>query len=247
MKIANIPNTIPSAILNPSDSFFDETAKLALDKILSAQIIRRFSYLSPTQLRPFCMGFHAFIDYFPKYLGSLISCAPNDTLRLLLIDNLVDESGGINRVEQLDSSGIHAQLFRNFCYQFGITDSELLDHNQQDNVTISLINQLTKLSQHESFYTALGGVSPGLENVFPHWIKLILEGLKQNTYIDPNSLLYFELHTTIDLEHGQKFKDCLINAIKREKDWKSLRKGAWIMTDLLYDFLNKLNELVLNS
>lgn len=224
-----------------ADIFFDQLTQESAHLIMSVPILHQFDRLNLTQLKLFAKEYHVFIDYFPQYLGALIHKSPNETIRLAILDNLVEESGGMEQVEHLDGSKTHPEIYRRFAYKLGVTKQELFSGNQRP-YSNKMLNDLKELSTHADFFTALGGITPGIENVFHQWIGLVYQGLRKHDFLNEEDLYFFSSHAIMDIEHGEKFKQCLLPFLDVPKRREQLSIGATRMEEILKDFFTGLAD-----
>jgi len=222
--------------------FYEKVAKEILDIILSVKLIHQFQELNLNQLKLFAKEFHAFVDYFPKYLGALIWQSPYESIRLVIIDNLIDESGGLKKIENLDTSATHPMDFRRFAYKLGLDDQVLFDLKSARPYTIKMLEDLNDLSIKSEFFVSLGGIAPGVENVFHAWIKIICDGLKQHDIFDSRDLYYFSSHAILDIEHGEQFKNAILPILADKEKQDAIQQGAHRMTQIICNFFYGLSE-----
>lgn len=208
--------------------FFDSVTEEILQIILETPLIRNISQLNRAELQQFFVQFHYFVDAFPRYLGALVWQSPDDKIRLVLLDNLIDESGGFERIQSLNSADTHPALFRRVLHRLNISDQQLATFPPED-YTRQMLSELEKLFIHSPFLEAFGGIAPGVESIFYTWIEVVQKGLEAYSYFTQDDLLYFSLHAVVDHEHSNALKNAIMPYLNTEYNRKLLRRGALTM------------------
>ena len=98
-------------------------------------------------------------------------------------------------------------------------------------VEIKNEQELKKLFIFSPFIQAFGGMAPGIESISSTWIDVIQNGLKKKNILTRDDLLYFELHTVVDMKHSGLFRNAIIPYLNTETSRKLLRDGALIMVN----------------
>ncbi len=223
-----------------SEDFFDELAQESLDTVLAIPVLHQFKHFNDSQLRLFSKVYYKLVAYFPNYLAALIWASPEDKIRLVILDNLVDECGGIEKIRAADLTEIHPNIFKRFAKSLGLSAETLDDHTDIRTYSKKMLSDITNLSTKSPFLVALGGVSPTLENTAQVWLDIIYKDLKTQKRFRDEDLFYFSMHAEVDIEHGRKFKDAILPLLKTEEDRKQLRQGAMRMVAILDNLFNSL-------
>lgn len=217
---------------------FDQTQQEALSIVMKAPILNEFEYLNKRQLQEFALGFFHFVKLSPKYFTSLLARSPNDMMRLTLIDNIIDEMGGVNNIQESDSSDTHPNLYRRFAYELGLSDRQLDYINEAKPYAKSMHDNFCHVAFDSPFWRSLGGLSPGIENVFDQWVGKIYKGLLARKEFSPGALIYFDIHAALDHIHGEKFRECILKSLVNEEDFAQLRDGALTVARVHRKFLD---------
>jgi pyrroloquinoline quinone (PQQ) biosynthesis protein C len=223
---------------------FDQTQQEALSIVMKAPILNEFEHLNKRQLQEFALGFFHFVKLSPKYFTSLLARSPNDIMRLTLIDNIIDEMGGVNNIQESDSSDTHPNLYRRFAYELGLSDRELGHIDGVKPYAKRMYGNFCRVAFDSPFWRSLGGLSPGIENVFDQWIGKIYKGLLARKKFSPGALVYFDIHAALDHIHGEKFRECILKTLTTEEDFAQLRDGALTVARIHRKFLDDFAQSV---
>ncbi|HLB42974.1 MAG TPA: iron-containing redox enzyme family protein [Gammaproteobacteria bacterium] len=213
-----------------AEKFYDDVTQEILNIILDIPLLHEFDKLNINQLQLFFIQFYHLVRTFPQYLGALIWQSPDEAIRLAIVDNLVDECGGIMRIEQGEISDAHPIIYRRVTRALGINDQELASVPPR-HYTQRMLDELKKLFIFSPFIQAFGGMAPGIESISSTWIDVIQNGLKKKNILTRDDLLYFELHTVVDMKHSGLFRNAIIPYLNTETSRKLLRDGALIMVN----------------
>lgn len=212
--------------MNKFEKEFDRITDQSLSIVTSSSLLTSFDNIDDHQLLAFAKGFYHFVKYSPEYFSTLICKSPHNEIRLVLVDNLIDEFGGIENIHSLNTSGFHPELYRRFTRSLGISDQELNNLNLAKPYVKQMHDDFVKLALNSTFWLSLGALSPGIENIFFRWINIIYKGLKKRNCFSEDDLIYFKLHSIIDQIHGNKLKGCILKYIENESNLKLLETGA---------------------
>jgi len=228
--------------MNKFEKQFDRITEQSLLIVTSSTLLTHFDEISEQQLFDFAKGFYHFVKYSPEYFSTLICKSPHNEIRLVLVDNLIDEFGGIEKIHTLNTSGFHPELYRRFTRSLGISDQELNDLNSAKPYVKKMHDDFVKLALNSTFWLSLGALSPGIENIFYHWINIIYNGLKKRNCFTEEDLIYFKLHSIIDQIHGNKLKCCILKHIENENNLRLLEAGAIQISHIHQNFFEALNS-----
>lgn len=217
---------------------FDQTQQEALAIVMKAPILAEFERLNKRQLQEFAVGFFHFVKLSPKYFTSLLARSPNDIMRLTLIDNIIDEMGGVNNIQESNSSDTHPNLYRRFAYELGLSDKDLDNINSAKPYAKRMHDNFCRVALESPFWRSLGGLSPGIENVFDQWVGEIYKGLLARKSFSPGALIYFDIHAALDHVHGEKFRECILKSLISDEDFIQLRDGALTVARIHRKFLD---------
>jgi pyrroloquinoline-quinone synthase len=193
-----------------SDAIDTEVAKRAM---LSHPFYQAWTEgrLSLDTLRSYARQYFHHVEAFPRAVSAVHSACPDRDGRRMLAENLAEEEG----VEAGKQD--HASLWLMFAC--GLGESEEGVRSQQLNAeTQALIETFRRLSR-QSYAAGLGALY-AYESQFPGVATAKIEGLVDRYGIaDEETLRFFEVHATADVEHSsvcRKLLDRLPQADKAE-------------------------------
>lgn len=192
-------------------------------RLLSAPLLNRIKDMSGEQLHYFFSQIYYFVDLFPGFLGSLLQKTNNKQLQFAIVDNLVDECGGIEKLKRNDFSGAHSCLLKKFLHLFDYPLATKSIH------TTILIDSFNKLFVNSTLIETLAAIA-SMECTSTKWFNLILEQLHQRSEYTKDQLHFFELHTVVDEVHGDVLRDVLLPMIRDKKSSILFKHG--VMTSL---------------
>lgn len=181
--------------------------------------------LSVEQTKIFAGQFYLYVRMFPRLMGAIVYNVADEKARLPLILNLINECGGLERMENLDNSQTHPALFRVFTNALGIKDTDL-ESTKPLPSTDQFIDTYTKLYLESQPMKAMGAVGPGTECAVPRMYIPILDGLRAQNRFDEKQLHFFALHLPIDQEHCDMICDALAPHMDDTINQDMVREGA---------------------
>ena len=93
-----------------------------------------------------------------------------------------------------------------------------------------------------SWLEALGAVGPGHEWAIPLMFPHLVAGIEQSLLLDPAALEYFQLHITLDVEHGKALEESLLRWATTDQHQEEIRRGAERSLDARAAFWSTLSE-----
>ena len=157
--------------------------------------------LSLDTLRGYARQYFHHVEAFPRAVSAVHSACPDRDGRRMLAENLAEEEG----VEAGKQD--HAQLWMMFAC--GLGESEAAVRGQSLNPeTQGLIDTFRRLSR-QSYAAGLGALY-AYESQFPGVASAKIEGLVDRYAIDDEETLrFFRVHESADVEHGAVCRDLL--------------------------------------
>lgn len=207
------------------EKFYDKVTDEVLNIVLEIPLLHSFSDLDITQIKLFTTQFYYLVKAFPRYLGALIWKAYDENIRLALVDNLVDECGGIEHIKSRELIGTHPAIYRRITRALDISDHEL-EGTQPRPYTKRMLDELEALFINAPFIESFGGMAPGIESISYIWIDVIHKGLARQKFFVEEDLYYFSLHTVVDKDHSSVFKNAIIPYLNDNAARDQLRDGA---------------------
>jgi pyrroloquinoline-quinone synthase len=165
--------------------------------------------LSLDTLRAYARQYFHHVEAFPRSLSAVHSACPDRDGRRMLAENLAEEEG----VETGKQD--HASLWLMFACGLGESEEEV--RSQQLNTeTRALIDTFRRLSR-QSYAAGLGALY-AYESQFPGVATAKIEGLVDRYGItDEETLRFFRVHATADVEHSSVCRELLDRLPQAEK------------------------------
>ena len=207
-------------------SFLHELNKeLGSHRAVNHPFLHKIKDLNTEQLRIFASQFYLYVRMFPRLMGAVVYTVPDETARLPLILNLINECGGLKYLERMDNSHTHPALFRVFTRALGIKDADL-EKTAPLPSTKKFIEKYEQLYLHSPFLKAMGAVGPGTECIVSKMYVPILDGLRAQKKFSKEDLYFFELHLPIDKEHCDMIVTALAPYMDDKKNQQLVREAA---------------------
>ncbi len=206
--------------------------------------LNQIENLNEKQLKIFASQFYLYVRMFPRLMGAVVYNIPDETARLPLILNLINECGGLEYMEKLDNSHTHPALFRRFTRTLGIIDKEL-EKTKPLPSTQYFIKTYEKLYLKSPPLKTIGAVGPGTECVVPVMYIPILEGLRKQNKFSENDLYFFNLHLPVDEEHCEMICKVLAPYMDKPENQKLVRQGALEALEARKRFWDGLSKKIL--
>lgn len=213
---------------------YNDICQHCLDRLLGSQAIDKFSDLSDDQLQTFFSNFYYIVKQFPRQLGLLIFNAPNNQALFTLADNLVDELGGPDKIEELEFSGLHVNLLSGLMKALGFTQSDL-DSITPLPETQQYIDFLNDGYLNKPFIESIAYIAAGMEAIFPDIAKRIYNALSSR--FSDEQLVHFTEHMVADVKHDQQLREMIYPLLEEEGAFESFEKGAKDIAEYQYVML----------
>ncbi len=206
--------------------------------------LSKIGTLSIDQLKTFASQFYLYVRMFPRLMGAIVYNTPDESVRLPLILNLINECGGVRNLNGFDNQYTHPALFRVFTRALGIPEKEL-EATEPLPSTRQFIETYEHLYLQSPFLKAMGAVGPGTECAVPKMYLPILEGLRTQNHFSENDLHFFALHLPIDQEHCDMICEALAPYLNDEENRRLVREGALEALESRKQFWDGLEKEVL--
>ena len=152
-------------------------------------------------LRAYSRQYFHHVDAFPRAVSAVHSACPDRDGRRMLAENLAEEEGIEGGKQD------HASLWLMFAC--GLGENEVAVRSQKLNAeTLGLIETFRKLSRR-SYASGLGALY-AYESQFPAVASAKIEGLIERYDVkDEETLRYFRVHESADVEHSRVCRELL--------------------------------------
>jgi pyrroloquinoline quinone (PQQ) biosynthesis protein C len=204
------------------DIYYDQVIQEAANTLLAIPILNKLSDLSRDQLHYLFSQIYYFVDLFPGLLGILLWKINDERIRFAIIDNLVDECGGIEKIRANDHSATHSRLLLKFIATLSKSDVPLANKSVN---TERLINDFNGFFINSTPVEVMAAMA-SMEGMSTQWFGLIYQQLLARKAFSQDDLYFFELHTGLDEVHGNILKEVLMPLLKDEKSFILLRNGV---------------------
>ena len=194
------------------------TSSLIDSKVASRAMLSHPFYQAWTEgrlpldtLRAYARQYFHHVEAFPRAVSAVHSLCPSREGRRMLAENLAEEEG-LEAGKQ-----DHATLLMQFATGLGESEQAVIDQQLNDETTV-LIETFRRLSLRS--YAAGLGALYAYESQFSAVAKAKIDGLIERYDIDDEETLrFFRVHETADVEHSAVCRDLLdqLSADQREE------------------------------
>lgn len=149
--------------------------------------------LSRETLQEYSKQYYAHVRNFPRYLSAVHSRCDDDTARLLLLENLMEEEYGEEN---------HPELWLRFAEALGV-DREEVRHSDLLPETRESVDAFRHLTESGDFVEGVAALY-AYESQVPEIARSKREGLEKFYQMDsPRAVAYFSVHEKADVEHSE--------------------------------------------
>lgn len=181
--------------------------------------------LTQEQLQDYSVQYKPFVEAFPRFVSALHSHCEDETARMEILENLMDEEGKTGR------SAPHPQLWRDFMAGLGAKDGA-----EYGEAALRMKDAFLGLCR-SSYAEGLCALY-AYEYQTPEISKTKIDGLKKFYGLtDPRVFEFFTVHEVADIYHA-KTCEKLIDAIPADKQAAALQ-AAREAAQSLWDFLSE--------
>jgi pyrroloquinoline quinone (PQQ) biosynthesis protein C len=185
-------------------------------------------------LRDYATQYYGYSAHFPRYLTAVISRLKHPEHRQLLIQNLLEEGGHLEREERLalqrldiDPAWIdgvpHPQLFRSLQERLGARPFEEGDPASLD--VICWREMFLSTLVHGSSAEAIGALGLGTEGIVKHFYRYLLQAMQRFSGLQRRDYVFFELHCLVDDGHTAALNRIARDLAHEPEGRRELRKG----------------------
>lgn len=219
-------------------SLFEDVNQQAQDRLLSAPILNKLTQLNTPQLHYLFSQLYYFVERFPSLLGLLLWHTTDDRIRFAIVDNLIDECGGADKVHNNDFSATHSGLLKKFILSMDLPERKLAAQSIQTDI---LLNRFKQFYLHSTTVEVLSSMT-SMESMSTQWFNLLYSQLKQRNEFAKDDLYFFDLHTQLDEVHGSILQDVLMPLLRTENDLALFKHGVLTSVSHWTNFYNEITS-----
>src|SRR5215204_1091412 len=101
-------------LLENPENYFSRLVQEAQKKLLSEPFLHQLEGCDKKALHYFFSQLYYFVDLFPGLLGIVLSRIPDKNIQFVIVENIVDECGGIENIKKNDFTQTHSELLKYF-------------------------------------------------------------------------------------------------------------------------------------
>jgi pyrroloquinoline-quinone synthase len=175
-------------------------------------------------LRAWVKQFYPWLASVPIAMAERFSNCPidvaNDPYRRLILDQLVEEAG-----DPKGTTTGHPELWLRFCEGLGVPRTEVLAEPQLPSTMVAIDDFLYTNRMHPFYISAAGSSEP--PNV--ELCQRLLPAFREQYRVPEESLEYYRLHVTADVEHSEWIGRIVANFATttevRHRMWEQMLRG----------------------
>ncbi|MGB6168406.1 MAG: iron-containing redox enzyme family protein [Geitlerinemataceae cyanobacterium] len=178
----------------------------------------RAGKLTLSEVRCLAVGMYQFSKEFNRILAGIMSCCPEASAQLVILENLYDEMG------EGDPRRSHPALFRRFTRELGI-DDETLETLPTSSQTQALIETYLSLPHRYGYLAALGAMCFASEGIVNALYVQLHNGISGASPFSKDSLVFFELHIDLDSDRAAKLETIVEPRIQSVEEAKRVQRA----------------------
>ena len=187
--------------------------------------------LTRTMLQDYACQYYHFVKEFPRMVSAVHSNTPVYSIRLELLQNLMDEELG---------SENHPALWMRFANAVGAATDEVLSVNPLPE-TRALVDTMMDLCRNGSFQEGIAALH-AYEAQIPEVSRVKIQGLKEFYGIsDTGAVKFFSVHEEADVHHSRSEREMLQRSTSVELQSKVYQattrtaQALWTFLDGVHD------------
>ncbi|QZZ19261.1 iron-containing redox enzyme family protein [Leptothermofonsia sichuanensis E412] len=200
----------------------------------------RTEQLTFTEVQILAVQMYKFSKEFNRILGGILSCCPDESAQLVILDNLFDEMGRGN------PDYAHAELFRRFTRSLGIQD-EMLAAIPPSPETEALVETYLKLPHQYGYLAALGAVCFASEGIVSTLYSQLYRGIVCATPLSQDALAFFEVHIDVDDGHAANLAAILEHRIATNEEAIEVNRAILEAMDARVQFFDGIQRQVMEA
>lgn len=178
----------------------------------------RTGRLTLPEVRCLAVGMYQFSKEFNRILAGIMSCCSDESVQLIILENLYEEMGEGNPTRA------HPALFRHFTRELGIDDTTL-ETLPASHETQALIETYLNLPHQYGYLAALGAVCFASEGIVNVLYGQLQKGIAGAGSFAPESLIFFDLHIDLDGDHAAKLEAVVEPRITTAEEAKRVQRA----------------------
>ncbi len=220
-----------------NEQIFDQLVQEAADTLLSVPILNQLKDLKANSLHYLFSQLYYFVDVFPGLLGILLWKLPDIRNRFAIIDNLVDECGGLEKIWNNDPSFTHSGLLKYFTQSL-TEDCQIAEKSSS---TQKLLDNFSDFFINATPVEAMSAMA-AMEVMSTQWFSLLYKQLLARDDLASKSLYFFEIHIHLDEEHGEILREVLMSLLHSIDSWVALKKGVMTPISIWTSFYTAVSQ-----
>ncbi|MEO1428582.1 MAG: iron-containing redox enzyme family protein [Cyanobacteria bacterium J06633_8] len=196
--------------------------------------------LSVEEVKILAIQMYNFCKVFNRVLAGILSCCPNESAQLVILENLYDEMG------EGDLQQSHPELFRRFTRALGIKDN-ILAAQIVTPETQNLINTYLEIPHKYGYLAALGAVCYASEGIVGYLYSQLYKGIIDAVNLPKDSLRFFELHIHIDDSHAANLERVMKYSILTPEEENKIKQAVTEVMDVRLQFFDGIERQMSES
>ena len=178
-------------------------------------------------LKEYAKQYYHYESAYPTFLSGVHHRCSDRRVRRLLLDNLWDEEHGPDN---------HVELWLRFCDALKL-DRQEVEAGGAETATAGLVDTYQRL-------TSSGPLAAGatalyaFESQVPEVARVKIQGLRDYYSIESESVKFFDVHRTLDLEHSDAEREMVLALAPTKADASAALDAADEATKALWSFLD---------
>ncbi|YAF97345.1 MAG: TenA family transcriptional regulator [Nodularia sp. CChRGM 3473] len=182
---------------------------------------------------------YKFSKEFNRILAGILSCCPDETAQLVILENLFDEMGQGNIHQS------HPELFRRFTRALGIDDDTLAALPTAPE-TLALIETYLQIPRQYGYLPALAAVCYASEGIVSSLYTQLYQGIVGAAPLPKESLIFFELHIDVDDSHAAKLAAVVEPRINMIEEYEQIKLAITEAMNARMEFFNGIQRQIFN-
>ena len=219
--------------------YVEKVVSKTTEALLSPTILHQISTMKKADLHTLFSQIYFLVEAFPGFLAGILLQTNDEAIRFAVIDNLVDECGGFEKLKAQDKRCTHSQLLKTFVEKLSPAATPQL--GVQSAHTKVMLANFHQLFTHSSLIEVLGAMT-AMESASSAWFEFLYQQLRDRDEFSREDLYFFELHTMMDEKHGDAFREVLMPLLTNSESYAFFSNGAMKAANISINFYLGLSE-----